>query len=136
MNKNNLCLNIPISKNLDVHESELAFWNTVVFTATTTALLFYHMSYIKSISMKRSHAAIFAIALIFSSVLFNLYSLYNYFKRTKILNLNSSIKCVKKDINESRIIYSFITGIVLLVQIGICINISLKEFKFFRFIIK
>ena len=40
MYKNFYCKSAPISKELDVHESELANWNVVVFTATTTGLLF------------------------------------------------------------------------------------------------
>ena len=132
MYKNFYCKSAPISKELDVHESELANWNVVVFTATTTGLLFYHMTYVKSLAMKKSHAAIFAILLIFSSVLFNIYSLFNYFKRTKILMLNSNKNCERKDINESRIIYSVITSIVLLVQIAICINIFAKTFHYFK----
>lgn len=38
------CKTAPISKELNVHESDLANWDVVVFTATTTALLFYHMT--------------------------------------------------------------------------------------------
>ena len=49
------CKNIPISKNLNVHESDLANWDVVVFTATTTALLFYHMTQKKSIKVNRIH---------------------------------------------------------------------------------
>mgnify|MGYP001204146353 CR=1 FL=1 len=87
MYKNFYCKSAPISKELDVHESELANWNVVVFTATTTGLLFYHMTYVKSLAMKKSHAAIFAI---FTAQVWNM-----------ILSFYQSVRNVPSDLREA-----------------------------------
>ena len=68
------CKTAPISKDLNTHESDLAQWNIVVFTATTTALLFYHMTRQKSITIDRTLAAVISVLIIVASVFYNIYS--------------------------------------------------------------
>lgn len=124
------CKNIPISKNLNVHESDLANWDIVVFTATTTALLFYHMTQKKSIKVNRKLAAVIAVLIISVSVLYNIYSLYNFFGRTKILMVNANAQCEINKINESRIIYGCITFLIVVTQFLISFYICKNSMKF------
>ena len=123
------CKNIPISKNLNVHESDLANWDIVVFTATTTALLFYHMTQKKSIKVNRKLAAVIAVLIISVSVLYNIYSLYNFFGRTKILMVNANAQCEINKINESRLIYGCITFLIVVTQILISFYICKNSMK-------
>jgi len=130
MNKPSNCRSAPISKNLNIHESDLAQWNIVVFTATTTSLLFYHMTQQKSITIDKRLAAIISVLIIFTSVLYNIYSLYNFFVRTKILILNATLECEIRRINESRIIYGLITCLIVIVQILISYTICINSMKY------
>ena len=122
------CKNLPISKDLNVHETDLANWDIVVFTATTTALLFYHMTQQKSIKVNRKLAAIITVLIISVSVLYNIYSLYNFFGRTEYLRINANEKCEVDKINESRIIYGFITTIIVITQLLISFYICKNSF--------
>jgi hypothetical protein len=124
------CKSAPISKDLNTHESDLAQWNIVVFTATTTALLFYHMTQQKSITIDRTLAAVISVLIIVASVFYNIYSLYNFFVRTKILILNATLKCEIQRINESRVIYGFITFLVVIVQLLISYHICRNSMKY------
>lgn len=124
------CKTAPISKELNVHESDLANWDVVVFTATTTALLFYHMTQKKSIRVNRTLAAVIAVLIISVSVLYNIYSLYNFFGRTKILMMNTSVKCEIRRINESRLIYGLITILIVITQILISFYICKNSIKY------
>ena len=112
-----------IDRHLNTHETDLGQWNIVVFTALTTALLFYHISQVKSIEMKKSHAAIIAISIIFISLVFNMYSLYNFVTRTDILIKRFPNKNHKDKIRQSQVIYGITTSILAVVQIGITVNI-------------
>ena len=124
------CKSAPISKDLNTHESDLAQWNIVVFTATTTALLFYHMTQQKSITIDKTLAAVISVLIIVASVFYNVYSLYNFFVRTKILILNATLKCEIERINESRVIYGFITFLVVIVQLLISYHICRNSMKY------
>lgn len=123
------CKSVPISKDLNVHESDLANWDIVVFTATTTALLFYHMTEKKSIRVNRKLAAVIAVLIISVSVLYNIYSLYNFFGRTKILMVNANAQCEINKINESRLIYGCITFLIVVTQILISFYICKNSMK-------
>ena len=123
------CKSVPISKDLNVHESDLANWDIVVFTATTTALLFYHMTEKKSIRVNRKLAAVIAVLIISVSVLYNIYSLYNFFGRTKILMVNANAQCEINKINESRIIYGCITFLIVVTQFLISFYICKNSMK-------
>jgi hypothetical protein len=124
------CNNIPLTMKLNEFESDLGSWTICVFAATTTGLLFYHMTRLKSLKMNPLHASIFAILLLICAVLYITYSLYNFYSRTGYL-FNKRNKCTEKIIKKSRIIYTIITSIIILVLIGICIQIIINTKDYF-----
>lgn len=124
------CKTAPISKDLNTHESDLAQWDIVVFTATTTALLFYHMTQQKSLTIDKTLAAVISVLIIVASVFYNIYSLYNFFGRTEILILNATLKCEIEKINQSRAIYGFITCLIVIVQLLIGYQICRNSMKY------
>jgi len=124
------CNNIPLTMKLNDFESDLGSWTMCVFAATTTGLLFYHMTKLKSLKMKPLHASIFAILLLICAVSYITYSLYNFYSRTGYL-LNENNKCTEKIIKNSRIIYSIITSIIILVLLGISIQITYNTKDYF-----
>ena len=126
-----LCKNIPLSMKLNNFESDLGSWTICVFATTTTGLLFYHMTQLKSLPMKPTHAALFAILLLICAVGLSMYSLYNFYTRTGFLLNNAEQKCTKKIVLESRSIYTLITIIVIFVLLCICIQIIYNTKKYF-----
>ena len=111
--------------NVNTQESLLAAWLIVVANFTTTALVFFQMSVGKTVLMSNVVAAFFAISLIACALLYNLFSLYNFYQRTNLIKTASKHRdtFTNNKINQSQIIYSSITLLITLVQIGIVIVI-------------
>jgi len=84
----------------------------------------------KSIKVNRKLAALIAVLIISVSVLYNMYSLYNFFGRTKILMDNAGEQCEINKINESRIIYGFITFLIVITQVLISFYICKNSMRF------
>ena len=64
------CKDLPINLHLNTLESDLSGWTIAVFALLTSGLLFYHMTKLKTLKMKTSHAALFAILLLISTCLY------------------------------------------------------------------
>ena len=125
------CKELPLSLKLNDIESELGNWTTCVFATTTTGLLFYHMTQAKTLSMKPVHAALFAILLLLSSLIYIFYSLYNFYFRTGILLKRQNNKCTLDLVSQSRTVYSFTSVIVGFTLVCICLQIMYNTKKFF-----
>ena len=97
----------------------LATCNIVVFTASTTAILFYKMGYDKDLKINKLYLGIFSIFLIIISLLYNLYSLYNFISRSSHIHELAQNSYSKIKIKESQIMNSLITGLVTIFQIGL-----------------
>ena len=83
----------------------------------------------KSIRVNRTLACNCCL-IISVSVLYNIYSLYNFFVRTKILMMNTSVKCEIRRINESRLIYGLITLLIVITQILISFYICKNSIRY------
>ena len=127
----NNCNNIPLTMKLNTFESELASWNICVFATTTTGLLFYHMTQAKTLVMKPTHAATFALLLLLSAVTYILYSLYNFYFRTGLLLKKNPDNCTMGLVQRSRRIYSSISALIAITLIFICLQIIHNTRKFF-----
>ena len=108
-------------------EGGLAGWNIVVFTMTTVALLFYHMTSVKSLLMRRSHAAIVTVIFLICAAVISIYSLINFYMRTTDLEKTKTTAEEKRKVKQSRIIYTVITSLIVLAQIIITISIVTKK---------
>lgn len=125
------CENLPLSMKLNTLESDLGGWTIVIFAVITSGLLFYHMTQMKSLLMKPTHAAILAILLLLTAIAYSIYSLYNFFHRTSYLLDKQTNECTRRIVNKSRIIYSIITGLVCLILIAISVQIFSNTRKYF-----
>lgn len=124
------CQKLPITMKLNDFESELGEWTICVFTTTTTGLLFYHMTRAKTLEMRPTHAAAFAILLLTCAIVYILYSLNNFYFRTGLL-LKRKDKCTLEMVSRSRMIYSIVSTLVAFTLICISLQIIYNTRKFF-----
>ena len=124
------CKNLPLTIKLNDFESELGGWTICVFATTTTGLLFYHMTRAKTLIMRPTHAAAFAITLLSCAIVYILYSLKNFYFRTGIL-LKNKDKCTLDVVSRSRRIYSVVSALVAFTLICICLQIIYNTRTFF-----
>ena len=113
------------SLTVNTQEQLLSSWLIVVASLTTTAIAFFHLSLQPSLLMSKSIAALFTILLIACALFYNLFSLYNFYQRTTAINiaLTKYDKYTNNKIKQSQFIYSSITIIITLVQLGLMIII-------------
>jgi len=114
---------------LNVFEMDLGGWTMAVFGIAGSGFLFYHMTAMKSLPMKRSHASILAICLLLISISYSIYALYNFFVRSKLLLEKTQDKEARDMINQSRIIYCTLTSIICVVLLLICIQITYNSIR-------
>lgn len=125
------CDDAPLTMKLNTFESELSGWTIAVFAITASGLLFYHMTGMKSLPMRPSHAAVLAIIMLFIAIAYSIYALYNFYIRTGILLEEKQSKCTQTMISRSRIIYSTMTGAICTVLLFISIQIIYNLTKYF-----
>ena len=95
-------------------ESNYSQWINTSIILLTVALVFYHMSKVKSIKLPRFSAAFISIGLIFVNIIFTINSLIPYITRT------DEIKYKEKDESIYKNVY-IISGIAFIVlEIMIC----------------
>jgi hypothetical protein len=116
---------------LNTFESELSGWTIVIFAITTSGLLFYHMTGLKSLHMRPTHASILAIVLLMTAIVYSIYALYNFYIRTGLLLIEQKNDCTRQMVNKSRIVYTIMTGVICLVLALICIQILYNSAKYF-----
>lgn len=125
------CNDAPLTMKLNTFESELSGWTIAVFAITASGLLFYHMTGLKSLPMRPTHAAILAITMLLIAIGYSIYALYNFYVRTGLLLKEKQNECTRNMVNRSRIIYSTMTGIICLVLLLISIQIIYNSAKYF-----
>jgi hypothetical protein len=112
--------------NLWTPEGIYCQWVGVSFLITTSSLLFYHMTRVKSLEMNSRIAGIFAIVLIISAIILGIISIIPYYTRVQYnldyKNKNKLSKETEKLLNQENIYKSaYITlgCLVICIQIGI-----------------
>ena len=125
------CSNLPLNLNLNTLEGDLSGWSISVFALFTTGLLFYHMTKMKTLKMKKTHAAFFSISFLISAILYISYAIFNFWVRTSILLNKEDSPCTKQHVAVSRFIYTVLSIFVSLIVIGICIQIFYDTIKLF-----
>lgn len=111
-------------------------WMGVSFVITTTSLLFYHMTRVKSLEMNPKVAGIFAIILIISSIVLGIVSIIPYYTRIQYnLEVKYSKKLTKEQhklLNEEnvyKLLYILIGCCVITIQLGMAYIIIKGSFK-------
>ena len=130
INRKNLSVNEGTS---DDEEGLLSDWTIVVFTLTTTALLFYHMTAMKTVHIHRKAAAGFASGLILIALLYNILSMTAFIQRTEsIINTldknTKESKPVRIAVRKSQISYGTLTFFVSIIQLGLVIAVIQTSF--------
>ena len=129
-----ICKNYPISYKVDILEANFSQSINTAFIIATTALIFYHMTRVKSLLMKPLNAAIICNGLLLSSFMFITFGYYNYFNRINYLKkINNNNKCIVDILNKSQIIYSFISLNICVLILFILIRIVINTKKYFKF---
>ena len=117
---------IPEAPSADDEEGLLSDWTIVVFTLTTTALLFYHMTGEKTVRIHRKGAAFFACSLIFVALLYNVMSMTAFIQRTQAIietihHHNELSDRLRAAIRKSQVGYGILTSFISILQIGLVI---------------
>ena len=122
--------------NLWTPEDIYCQWVGVSFLITTSSLLFYHMTRVKSLEMNSRIAGIFAIVLIISAIILGIISIIPYYTRIQYnldyKNKNKLSKETEKLLNQENIYKSaYITlgCLVICIQIGISVVIIKGSFS-------
>ena len=115
---------IPEAPSADDEEGLLSDWTIVVFTLTTTALLFYHMTGEKTVRIHRKGAAFFACSLIFVALLYNVMSMTAFIQRTQAIidtihHHNELSNSLRAAIRKSQVGYGILTSFISVLQIGL-----------------
>lgn len=120
--------------NVNTQEGTLGTWIIVVSALTTTGLLFYHMSSLKTVVLPRPIAGIFSSGLIIMALFYNIFSLYNFLDRTNYILISTDKNDIfsQKKIRQSQILYGVSTTIVSIIQLLIVITIIYGEYPRIR----
>ena len=121
---------LPLDGGLNTFESDLSGWTIVVFAVTTVGLLFYHMTQEKTLPMEPEYASLLAIVFLLCAIMYIVYALYNFYQRTSDLYEKAN-ECSKKDINASKLIYSFVTFVICIALLFVSYRIYLNTKKNF-----
>ena len=106
-------------------ESVLAGWLNLSFFSITTALLFYHMTRVKSLEMDGRVAGIFAMILMAVSISYTVFAIGPYSERIKFIvdQCIAEEKCSNaKAANLRNIYYQYIALGVITSVIEVCIS--------------
>ena len=117
--------------NVDQQEQLLSQWIIVTFTATTSALLFFHMVGTRTVDVGPRAASVFSIALIILALLYNVISLLYFVDRTRLIAADAGTEIARRKIRESQLVYGSLTAGVSVVQFGIVyliLQTALPEF--------
>jgi hypothetical protein len=109
----------------DDEEGLLSDWTIVVFTLTTTALVFFHMTQQRTVNIHRKAAASFASLLVIVALLYNILSMVAFIQRTQsiIVSLEDSDAKTRQSVRTSQIAYGVLTFVVSIVQLGLVVVI-------------
>ena len=110
-------------------EPELLYFNTLAYSGLllTIALIFYHMTKFNTLEMHYIASSIFAIVIIFISIIYLIMGTISYYHRLNQLIKENQINLKRE--NQNFIIY-FILGIILItIQCSIAYVILVNIFK-------
>ena len=109
----------------DDEEGLLSDWTIVVFTLTTTALVFFHMTQQRTVHIHRKAAAFFASMLVVIALLYNVLSMLAFVQRTQSIidSLEKDDVKTKRSVRTSQIAYGILTFAVSIIQLGLVLVI-------------
>ena len=106
-------------------ESVLAGWLNLSFFSITTALIFYHMTRVKSLEMDARIAGVFAIILMAVSVCYTMFSIRPYAERIKFVIDQCLLeeKCSDPQAQRLKMIYfQYVVLAIVTTVIELCIT--------------
>ena len=123
-------------ENLWMPEDIYCQWMGVSFLITTSSLLFYHMTRVKSIEMNPKIAGIFSMILIIAAIILGIISIIPYYTRIqynldykKKYKLNKNTERLLNQENIYKSAYVTLGVLVICIQIGISIVIIKGSFN-------